>query len=114
MIEKTVYLLYGEDEVYVRLATDKKEVMDFAIVYYTIMDGEYHQVLRFDCEHGFAHKDIMYEMNPRKESLPDLSFKELANFAIDEIEKNWVQYKSQYLRNRKKVKYNEKKRKKGY
>ena len=61
-------------------------------------------MIRFDCEHGFAHKDIMYEKKPRKEKLPDLSFKELANMAIDEIEQNWKQYKSQYMRNRKKVK----------
>ena len=33
VIEKTVYLSYGEDEVYVKLETDKQEVVNFAITY---------------------------------------------------------------------------------
>jgi hypothetical protein len=54
------------------------------------------QVVRFDCEHGHAHKHILYVKPAKKQDMSDLSYKDLFNLALDDIERNWRLYKRKY------------------
>jgi hypothetical protein len=98
VLERVKPLVYDEDEIYTRLTLDHGEVIDFAVIYYTLIDGEPYQVVRYDCAHGQAHKDTLFKNPPKKEDMPNLPYKELFNLALDDIEKNWRQYKQQHKR----------------
>jgi len=74
------------------------EITDFALVYYTVIGGVEHQILRYDCAHGSAHKDVFYVKPPQKQKLPGLSLKTLFTMGFEDIEKNWRVYKEKYLK----------------
>ncbi|MFH0863400.1 MAG: hypothetical protein V1875_10305 [Candidatus Altiarchaeota archaeon] len=98
VLERVKPLVYGEDEIYTKITLCRGEVIDFAVIYYTLTEGEPHQVVRYDCAHGHAHKDTLCTNPPKKEDMPRLPYKELFNRALDDIEKNWRRYKQQHKR----------------
>jgi len=98
MVSYTQELTPGEDEVYIEITKDKNEITDFKVVYYTLEDGRTVEIVRYDCRHGFAHKDILCGKKLQKEKMPDLPYKELFNLALHDIKNNWRNYKIQHRR----------------
>ncbi len=92
------YPLSLEDELVVEMEIERSEIVDFKVMYNTIVEGKEHQVVRYDCAHGYAHKDVLYEKPKKKEIMADIEYGELLDIARDDIEKNWEQYKRKYLR----------------
>lgn len=92
------YPLSLEDELVVEMEIERSNIVDFKVMYNTIIKGKEHQVVRYDCAHGYAHKDILYEKPKRKEIMADIEYDELLDIAKDDIERNWEQYKKKYLR----------------
>jgi hypothetical protein len=98
VIERTKVLTWGRDEIFTRIVVRRGQVTDFAIVYFTLIGGRPRQVVRYDCKHGFAHKDSLYERSPRKEAMPRMPLKRLFNLALDDVEENWKEYKRKYVK----------------
>ena len=60
-------------------------------------EGIWKEVVRYDCTHGFAHRDA-YNLSGKhvKEELY-LSFEETLTLADDDIDDNWEIYKHRFL-----------------
>ena len=58
-----------------------------------IHEGNWKEVVRYDCTHGFAHRDS-YNLSSKhvKEEL-NLSFEDALTLADDDIDDNWETYK---------------------
>lgn len=92
------YPLSLEDELMVEIEIEKAKVVDFKVMYNTIIAGKEHQVVRYDCSHGYAHKDILYQKPKRKEEMARLEYDKLLDLAKDDITSNWEEYKKKYLK----------------
>jgi|GEM_PF-866802 len=91
--------LSRSDSVYTKLTVDHGVIVEFAVVQIADINGQTHQIVRYDCSHGYAHKDCLYTRAQRKERLPERPFDELFRMAIKEVEKEWQRNKSLYMRN---------------
>ena len=64
-----------------------------------VMCHEWVAIVRYDCAHGFFHRDILYP-NGKKEKkaieVPDLKYG--LKFAKQDLEDRWGWYKQQYLK----------------
>jgi hypothetical protein len=99
-IVETSDKLSDEDEIFIRMELSHGMIMGFAVVQVSEINGAEHQIVRYDCSHGYAHKDCLYEARNRKEELPDKPLDELCNEAIGEIRREWKNYRSRFMRNR--------------
>lgn len=92
------YPLSLEDELVVEIEIEKSKVVDFKVMYNTMIEGKEHQVVRYDCSHGYAHKDILYQEPKRKEVLPNIEYDKLLDIAKGDITENWEEYKKKYIK----------------
>jgi len=74
MKRKYRYPLSLDDELVVEMEVEKSKIVDFKVMYNTIIEGKEHQIVRYDCAHGYAHKDILYEKPKRKETMADIEY----------------------------------------
>ena len=73
----------------VRLKTQKGELVDAVFQYEALIDNVWTPIVRYDCAHGFFHKDVLY---PKGE-------KEKTKMTFDSL-KSAAQYASQDLKDR--------------
>ena len=94
MAEKEYIIPYSED---VRKRhyhkTTKGKVVKFVVQLEVKHGGNWNEVVRYDCTHGFAHRDF-YDLSGKhiKEELY-LSFEDALTLADDDIDDNWETYK---------------------
>lgn len=98
-IEK-IDLLSEQDLIYSTLAVERGKIIGFAVIQIAIIDEQRHQIARYDCAHGYAHKDCLYEKRLRKEILPMRPLNELFKTAKEEIRVKWQNWKGEYIRNK--------------
>lgn len=77
--------------------TSKGKVDSFVVQLEINYNGDWKEVVRYDCAHGFAHRDS-YNLagQSKKEKLP-LSFEDALTIADDDIDDNWEFYKQKFL-----------------
>ncbi|MBN2517299.1 MAG: hypothetical protein JXB14_00480 [Candidatus Altiarchaeota archaeon] len=98
-IAQKTEILSETDTIYREFKVERGVIMGFVVVQIAFIDGERHQIVRYDCSHGYAHKDCLYERKARKEELPDRPLDELYKMAKEEIRGNWKHWKSLYIKN---------------
>jgi len=99
-IVETSDKLSDEDEVFVRMELSHGMTSSFTVIQISEINGQRCQVVRYDCAHGYAHKDCLYDLSNKKEELPDRPLDELCNEAREDIKREWKNYRSQFMRNR--------------
>lgn len=76
----------------------KGEVLSFVIQYETKFEGKWLPVVRYDTEHGFAHRDLLDKTGKRdKTPLFTRDYNEALIFAEYDIKSNWRIYKQVFL-----------------
>jgi hypothetical protein len=78
--------------------TDRGRVVNFVVQLEVEVEAEWRPVVRYDCSHKFTHRDA-YNLSgrQRKEEL-DLSYEQALTFADEDIDDNWEEYRSVFLR----------------
>jgi hypothetical protein len=81
----------------VRFDVDHGEVLLFVVQLESWIGNKWIAIVRYDTAHGFAHRD---KMHSRKETekieILVRDYKEGLNFAIDDMEANWRDYRRRY------------------
>jgi len=89
----------GEDRLRIKIITDKGNVVNMVVQYEAKFDDEWHAIVRYDCSHGFLHRDVMFP-NGKVEKypldLPDLNTALL--YAEQDIKDRWSWYRDRYRR----------------
>ncbi|MBN1841165.1 MAG: hypothetical protein JW883_02650 [Deltaproteobacteria bacterium] len=49
----------GEDRLRIRIETQKGKVVNVMAQYEAKLGGKWHEIVRYDCGHGFFHRDVM-------------------------------------------------------
>ena len=101
MGKKLFFRSLGENiEVRVEIETQKGRLIDVTITaYYLDEYGDEQQFVRWDCSHGQFHKDCLYRKKGGKEHYPkQLSLEDAYKRAMDDLDLNWRDYKSKYMR----------------
>ena len=89
----------GEDRLRFRFTKDKGKISDLVVQYEILINGHWRPVVRYDCAHGFFHRDIIScDGSKVKKAIdvPDLNYALL--FARQDIEDKWEWYKEQFLK----------------
>jgi hypothetical protein len=73
------------------------EVVSFTIQYETKVEGRWYPVVRFDTEHGFAHRDLLDKKGHRQKTpLFTRDYNEALTFAEFDVKTNWRNYKKAF------------------
>jgi hypothetical protein len=96
---KFMVLLTPEDRYRHHHIRFKGKVLRFVIQYETLRGGHWVPVVRYDTEHGFAHRDL-FDPSGRRAKTPLFvrSHDEALSFAEYDIKSNWRSYKEAFLK----------------
>lgn len=74
-------------------------VIAFTIQYEAEIDGQWHEIVRYDSAHGRPHKDLLHpDGSETKEEFPYYTNAEVITLGQNDIRKNWQRYREQYER----------------
>jgi hypothetical protein len=100
--DKEFYIYLGiqfKDRIRVHLVKDKGEILDLVIQYEAMINGKWVAIVRYDCAHGFFHRDMLQPNGDKEKKAietPDLKY--AFAFARQDLEDRWEWYKEQYLK----------------
>ena len=77
--------------------TSRGKVERFVVQLEINHDGKWKEVVRYDCAHGFAHRDSYDLVGRNKKEKLFLSFEDVLTIADDDIDDNWEFYKKEFL-----------------
>jgi len=77
--------------------TIKGRITKFMVQLEVKHKGNWKQVLRYDCAHGYAHRDCYNISGKHTKNELYLSFEDALTLADDDIDDNWESYKNSFL-----------------
>ncbi|WP_347275119.1 hypothetical protein [Candidatus Kuenenia sp.] len=77
--------------------TSRGKVEKFIVQLKVNYKGKWREVVRYDCAHGFAHRDSYNLAGKNKKEELNLNFEEALTLADDDIDENWESYKQKFL-----------------
>lgn len=77
--------------------TNKGKVTAFTIQLEVFVDGRWHEVIRYDSAHGFAHMDRYYLDGRKVKNNLNLKLNEALTLADEDIKENWKAYQKAFL-----------------
>jgi anaerobic glycerol-3-phosphate dehydrogenase len=87
----------GDDRLRVKINAEKGRVNDIVIQYESKIKDKWHAIVRYDCSHGFFHRDIL---NPKGEKVKQpISISNLMDaltYAEQDIKDRWEWYKEKF------------------
>jgi len=89
----------NEDRLRFRFKKEKGKIIDLVVQYEIFINEKWKPVVRYDCAHGFFHRDIISGDGSKEKKImevPDLNFALL--FARQDIEDRWEWYKEQFIK----------------
>jgi len=93
----------GDDRLRLKIETEKGKVVNMVVQYEAKFADEWHPIVRYDCSHGFLHRDVMFPGDKKEKyplDIPDL--KTALLYAEQDIKDRWKWYRDQYKRRLKK------------
>ena len=102
MNEKEFHIYLGNkltDRIRVKFSKEKGMIIDLVIQYEALVKEKWHAIVRYDCAHGFFHRDTLKpngEKEKRAIEMPDLNT--AFAFARQDIEDRWKWFKEQYIK----------------
>lgn len=93
----------GDDRLRIKIETEKGRVVDMVVQYEAKFEENWHAVVRYDCSHGFLHRDVMFPGNKKEKHLLDIpDLKTALLYAEQDIKDRWKWYRDRYRRRLKK------------
>ncbi len=87
-----------EERVRVRLTIEKGKLTDLVYQYESLIDGQWHPIVRYDMAHGFFHRDVLFPNGTQQKTRIDLPTLEIAAlFADQDLKDKWEFYKEGYI-----------------
>jgi len=94
---------YSKERMRVRIDVKNGKVTDIVVQYETLINGKWVAVVRYDCAHGFLHRDVMYPNGDKEKQTLDFDSLETAlAYAEQDFKDRWEFYKNRYLKKLKK------------
>jgi len=89
--------LDGEDRLRIRIEIETGRVKEVVVQYESKIEDKWYPVVRYDCSHGFFHRDIL---NPKGEKTKHMiqinNLKDALTYAEQDIKDRWEWYKERF------------------
>jgi hypothetical protein len=87
----------------VRLKLDKRVLVDVVFQYESFIDGKWFPIVRYDCAHGFFHRDTMKPNGDKEKHIIEFEdLKTAAKYAEQDLKDRWEWYKERFVKTMKK------------
>ena len=87
----------------VRMLTEKGDLQDIMFQYETFIAGEWRAIVRYDCAHGFFHRDVLLPNGDKeKQSIVIDTLKRASQYAEQDLKDRWEWYRDRYIKRLKK------------
>ncbi|MEO5571721.1 MAG: hypothetical protein ABIT08_13565 [Bacteroidia bacterium] len=86
----------------IRIKTEKGKVIDLVVQYESYLNNKWTPIVRYDCAHGFFHRDILFNGKKEKQTITITSLVDALNYAEQDIKDRWEFYKERFLKKNKK------------
>lgn len=87
------------DKLRIKIKTEKGRVTDIVVQYESFLNNKWTPIVRYDCAHGFFHRDLLYPKGEKEKQTISISVLEDAlNYAEQDIKDRWEFYKERYIK----------------
>ncbi len=86
-----------------QITVENGKVVNIVVQYETSIEGKWHAIVRYDCVHGFFHRDVLFPNGEKDKQV--IEFENLAtalSYAEQDLKDRWEFYKNRYVRRIKK------------
>ncbi len=92
----------GNEKLRLKIKTKKGEVIDIMVQYESFIDKEWRPIIRYDCAHGFFHRDVMGEKGEKEKQVIAIeNLNDALLYAEQDLKDRWKFYKERYIKWRK-------------
>ena len=102
MKEISYQIFLNDDEVEklrIKIHTDKGKILDIVVQYESYLNNKWKPIVRYDCSHGFFHRDVLYPGDEKeKQFIPIITLEDALKYAEQDIKDRWKFYKERYLK----------------
>ncbi len=93
----------SNERIRMRITVDKGKVVDIVIQYETLIEGKWSVIVRYDCAHGFFHRDVLFPNGDKDKQVIEFdSLKTALTYAEQDLKDRWEFYKNRYSKKFKK------------
>ena len=93
----------GLERIRMRISVDKGKVIDIMVQYETIINNKWASVVRYDCAHGFFHRDVLTPQGDKEKQRIAIENLDYAlQYAEQDIKDRWKFYKQRFTKKIKK------------
>ena len=94
---------FSSERIRMRITVENGQVVDIVVQYETLIDGKWHAIVRYDCVHGFFHRDVLFPNGEKDKQVIEFDKLETAlTYAEQDLKDRWEFYKKRYLKKIKK------------
>jgi hypothetical protein len=81
----------------IKIHSEKGKLIDIVIQYESFINNKWHPIVRYDCSHGFFHRDVMKPNGEKEKQLISITtLKDALNYAEQDIKDRWEFYKERF------------------
>ncbi len=51
---------FGDERIRIRITVENGKVIDIVVQFETLIEGKWYAIVRYDCAHGFFHRNVLY------------------------------------------------------
>lgn len=86
-----------------QITVENGKVVDIVVQYETLIEGKQHAIVRYDCAHGYFHRDVLFPNGEKDKQVIEFDNLETAlSYAEQDLKDRWESYKSRYIKKIKK------------
>ncbi len=90
---------FENERMRLKIKTDKGKVIDIVVQYETKTGQQWKPVVRYDCAHGFFHRNIIFPSGEKEKKAIAIADLETAlSYAEQDIKDRWEFYKERYIK----------------
>lgn len=102
-MKEVFYFRYLDDDsierIRIRFKTDKGKFIFVVIQYESYIKNKWTEIVRYDCAHGYFHRDILYPNGEKEKEVISIdNLKDAYNYAEQDIKDHWQFYRERYLK----------------
>ena len=73
-------------------------VVAFMVQLEVRVEGRWQPVVRYDCAHGFAHRDRYNRKGEQRKDDLEMDFEQALTFADEDLDEHWAAYRDRFLK----------------
>ncbi|NOZ46312.1 MAG: hypothetical protein GXO79_05975 [Chlorobi bacterium] len=94
---------YSNERIRMRINVNNGEVVDIVVQYETLIKGKWNAIVRYDCKHGFFHRDVLFPNGDKEKQVIEFDKLETAlSYAEQDLKDRWDFYRNRYIKKIKK------------